>query len=100
MQLTMQLTVEHAMAACIPYHSCTQGKLLQWHHRLTVPHTLKSGGLTHEDFRLPSATHCNTTVASVPEVFRYCAAGISDYSYIQQRTPPESLLLPTTIPVH
>ena len=45
MQLTMQLTVEHAMAACIPYHSCTQGKLLQWHHRLTVPHTLKSGGL-------------------------------------------------------
>ena len=78
------------MAACIPYHSCTQGKLLQWHHRLTVPHTLKSGGLTHEDFRLRHATHCNTSVASVPELFRYCAAGISDYSYIQQRTPPES----------
>ena len=67
----------------------------------TLYHTLsKVAASTHEDFRLPSATHCNTTVASVPEVFRYCAAGISDYSYIQQRTPPESLLLPTTIPVH
>ena len=50
-------------------------------------HTLsKVVASTHEDFRLPSATHCNTTVALVPEVFRYCAAGISDYSYIQQHS--------------
>ena len=98
-QLTMQLTMEHAMAASMPCHSCTQGKLLHWHHRLTVPHTLKSGGLTHEDFWLRYATHCNTSVASVLKVFKYCMAGVFSYSYIQQRTPPESLLLPTTIPV-
>ena len=83
MQVTMQLTVEHAITIAshtvaahrASYYSGTTDSL---YHTL-----LKVAASIHEDFWLPPVTHCNTSVASVPEVFRYWAAGISDYSYIQ-----------------